>query len=192
MDYINKIARLPGVPADMIDWLILERPETFDVAWANCYRGDWMLWIAGYFADDVGSDSRKKLALAAASCAALALRYSSGDAFARPTIITVRDWLDGKATLHDVKRARDEAHVASESGASPTWGAWAAAAVAVDQCGRREIAWTAQAAAANAANAAAWAAGPNAADVVESRKILSLCADTVRRTYITPPSLDVN
>ena len=44
-------------------------------AWDKCERGDWMLWLVGKLSGEPGSDSRRKLVLAATKCARLAFKY---------------------------------------------------------------------------------------------------------------------
>src|SRR5690606_33136567 len=54
--------------------------DSFSDAWAACERGDWMLWILDTLSGPPGSDSRRAVVAAAVDCAALARKFTSGDA----------------------------------------------------------------------------------------------------------------
>lgn len=55
--------RALGACADAIVWA--ETQPDLATAWAECERGDWMLWLAGRCSGDPGSASRKQVVLAA-------------------------------------------------------------------------------------------------------------------------------
>ena len=106
-------------------------------AWAECERGDWMLWVAGKLNVD-----RKVLVAAACECAELALVHvPDGEDRPRQAIETARAWVSGNATLEQVRKAASAAYAASAADATR------AAASAAD----------AARAAASAADAAAYA-----------------------------------
>ena len=69
-------------------------------AWAECERGDWMLWLTGSLSGKPGSEARKTLVLCACECARLALPYvTAGEKRPLAAIETAERW------------ARDEAGV---------------------------------------------------------------------------------
>ena len=103
--------------------------RTLAQAWAECPRGDWLLWYAARTKCD-----RKKILLAACACARTALPYASGPE-ALAAIEAAEAWCRGETTLKDVreagKAARDCAASARRAprGSStaprwrgPTWG----------------------------------------------------------------------
>ena len=84
-------------------------------AWAECERGDWMLWVAGKLNVD-----RKVLVAAACECAELALVHvPDGEDRPRQAIETARAWVSGNATLEQVRKAASAAD-ATRAAASAT------------------------------------------------------------------------
>jgi hypothetical protein len=82
-----------------MEWAKSQQSEK--LAWENCPRGDWLLWIAGKVAID-----RKLLVEAACDCAHLALRFiKKGELRPRQAIATARAWCRGKATIEQVRSA---------------------------------------------------------------------------------------
>jgi len=78
-------------------------------AWAECERGDWMLWVAGKLNVD-----RKVLVAAACECAELALVHvPDGEDRPRQAIETARAWVSGNATLEQVRKAASAAYAAA-------------------------------------------------------------------------------
>jgi len=83
-------------------------------AWAECERGDWMLWVAGKLNVD-----RKVLVAAACECAELALVHvPDGEDRPRQAIETARAWVSGNATLEQVRKAADAARAAAYADAA--------------------------------------------------------------------------
>jgi hypothetical protein len=116
--------------------------KTLEQAWAECPRGDWMLWLAGMLGID-----RKVLVRATCACARLALPHvPAGERRPLKSIKAAEAWTRGKATIEDVRAA-------AEAALEAAWTAWEAVDVE---------AWTA-AAAAWASAAAAWASAWTAA-----------------------------
>ena len=148
---------------------------TWQSAWDNCERGDWMLWLLGKLSDGPKSQSRKKLVLAACKCARLSLKYVAKNE-KRPlkAIQVAEKWANNEkgASLQDVRAAYAAAYAAADAAAAAYAAADAAAYAAAD--------------AADAAYAAAYAA----ADAAAARtKIQKKCADIVRKTYPKAPRL---
>jgi Xaa-Pro aminopeptidase len=77
-------------------------------AWAECQRGDWMLWIIGKQAGTPLSDKRKTLVLCACECAERALPYTT-DERVKACIDTAKAWANGKATIDDLRAAKSAA-----------------------------------------------------------------------------------
>ena len=151
-----------GACPDAVKWS--KKYRSAKSAWANCERGDWLLWLAGKKAGPVGDEKRKKLVLAACGCARLALpiwqkRYPD-DKRVEVCLDTAERWARNEATLEALQVSR----INCSSAASYAYAAYAAYA---------------DDAADDAASAAA-----SAADL---SKTLAQCADIVRTFYKEPP-----
>ena len=118
--------------------------------WAECERGDWLLWLAA----KAGID-RKRLVMAACACARLALVHVRiGEERPRIAIETAEAWCRGEATIEQVREARKAADAADAAAYAAYAAAYAADAYAA----------AAAYAAAYAADADAYAAAAYAAD----------------------------
>ena len=151
-----------GACPDAVKWS--KKYRSAKSAWANCERGDWLLWLAGKKAGPVGDERRKKLVLASCACARLALpiwqkRYPD-DKRVEVCLDTAERWARNEATLEALQVSR----INCSSAASYAYAAYAAYA---------------DDAADDAASAAA-----SAADL---SKTLAQCADIVRTFYKEPP-----
>ena len=146
--------------SNAVEWARSQKSAA--AAWKSCERGDWMLWLLGKLSGEPESASRKKLVLAACSCARLSLKYvRKGEDRPRIAIETAERYARGEVlTMDDVRKA---AAAASASAAS------AAAAAAY-------VAYVADAAAAAAA-------------YVARKTTFKKCADIVREHYPQPPRL---
>ena len=77
-------------------------------AWAECPRGDWMLWIAGKLSGPVGSPARRLLVRGAVACARTVLdKIPEGEA--RSEIAAVLDALDAPLSRGAGARAGEHA-----------------------------------------------------------------------------------
>lgn len=85
------------------------------VAWRECRRGDWMLWLLWQLDVD-----RKRLVLAACGCARLSLHLApDGDDRPRIAIETAEAWARGDGpTLDDVRRSASAAFAAADADAA--------------------------------------------------------------------------
>ena len=129
-------------------------------AWAECERGDWMLWLTGSLSGKPGSEARKTLVLCACECARLALPYvTAGEKRPLAAIETAERW------------ARDEAGVTL---AAADYADCAAAHCAAAHC---------------AAHCADYAAAQCAANAYSANAVLKDCADIVRKHYPRPPKI---
>jgi len=141
-------------------------------AWDECERGDWMLWLLGKLAGPPDSVSRKRLVKAALACARLApaIENPEFEQIRQTCLKTVNDYLDGTASLEDVKAAANAAYAAAYAAYAAAYAAYAVYAVAY------------------AANAAIYAA---AAYSTERRRqeVLRLLADEVRKVYVEVPKI---
>jgi len=151
-----------------IQWLESLPPDADP--WAECERGDWMLWFAAMLEYD-----RKLIVTAACCCARLASPFvPDGDARPRIALETAEAWTRGEATIWEVGRAYPAADGAYPTAANA---AYAAPANAASAAPANAAAKAASAAPANAA----YANAANAADYASSRrKILTQCANIVR------------
>jgi len=137
-------------------------------AWNECQRGDWMLWLLEKLAGPPNSESRKRLVKAALACARLApaIENPKSEQTRQTCLKTTNDYLDGTASLEDVKAAANAADAAAY-----------------------DAAYAAAYAAANAAYAATYATAYAAAYAVYSAEpnALQLCAIEVRKIYPEVP-----
>ena len=162
-----------GACSEAVKWS--KKYRSAKSAWANCERGDWLLWLAGKKAGPVGDEKRKKLVLAACGCARIALpiwqkRYPD-DKRVEVCLDTAERWARNEATLEALQVSR----INCSSAASYAYAAYAASA-----------AYAAYAAYAASAAYAAYAAYA-AASAADRSKTLAQCADIVRTFYKEPP-----
>lgn len=147
------------------EWAATQPDPT--TAWQQCPRGDWMLWLIGQQVGAPGTESRKRLVLAACRCARLALdiyeRRYPDDPRPRRAIETAEAHVRGEATLQEMRTAAAAAYAASAYSSS----AYASSSAAAD---------AADAASADAAYA------EKARDEIRMR-----CAAIVRELYPEPP-----
>src|ERR1017187_2989422 len=106
-----------GACPDAVKWS--NKYRSAKSAWANCERGDWLLWLAGKKAGPVGDEKRKKLVLAACGCARIALpiwqkRYPD-DKRVEVCLDTAERWARNEATLEALKVARKNAYAAANA-----------------------------------------------------------------------------
>ena len=159
-----------GPCPEAIVWLRTQ-PD-FETAWANCQRGDWMLWLLGRLCRTI--EDRKILVRTACACARLSLQYVPPDE-QRPRIAieTAEAWANRMAgvTIGDVRNAAHAAHAAYAAYVAYVADAASVAAVYAS------YASVAAAYAYDAASAASYAA---------SQHVLAQCAEIVRKHYATP------
>ena len=190
---------------ESLDWIGSRRSAAR--AWAECERGDWMLWLLGRLAGPLESESRRRLVLCACECARLSLHYvPAGEDRPRVAIETAERWARCEAgvTLDDVRAAAYAAAYAADAAdaavavayaADAAYAAYAYAAYAYAADAAYAAAYAADAAyaaacAAYAADAAVYAAyaADAAAYAADARaRTLRECADIVRRHYPEPP-----
>lgn len=115
----------------------------FDRIWAECHRGDDLLWLLAHGIGRPGWPTHKQVVLLTCDCAERALKFlPKKEDRPRKAIETVRKWTNGEATLSQVMDAANAADIATAAAALAS--AWQANYVAA-----------AHIAAAHAANAAA-------------------------------------
>ncbi len=146
--------------------------KTLTEAWATCERGDWMLWYAAKVNID-----RKSLMKAACACARLALPYLPSDEL-RPAraIETAERWIDGGATVDEVRNAADAAYAAASAYATVAADASYAATAAYAAASAYTVVATVTAAAATATAAAVAVAAAGTIYNITLKR----CADIVR------------
>jgi hypothetical protein len=87
--------------------------------WAECHRGDWLLWLCGKMADKEGWPTREELVVAACACAERSLKYvRTGEERPRIAIETARRWAQGQAKISEVRAAADAAYSAAYADAA--------------------------------------------------------------------------
>ena len=112
---------------ESLEWL---SDRDLDTAWAECPRGDWLLWLTA----KAGID-RKRLVMSACSTAREALRFvPEGEDRPRIAIETAEAWCRSEATIEQVREARWNANAAAADAyaADAADAAAAAAAYAAD------------------------------------------------------------
>jgi len=113
---------------EAVDWIEAHPGMTFERAWAECPRGDWMLWIAARLGVE-----RKTLVLAACACARLALKFvKPGEERPLRCIETTERWARGEATIVEVCTARAAATAAAYAATPAAYAAADAAHAATD------------------------------------------------------------
>jgi hypothetical protein len=118
--------RAMGACEDAVEWL--SKQKSVKQAWADCERGDWMLWLLGKLSGEPGCEKRKKLVLAACGCARLSLKYvKKGEKRPLIAIQTAEKWANGKATIEEVRTAAYAA-AAYDAAAYDAYAAYDAAA----------------------------------------------------------------
>ena len=144
---------------------------TWEQMYLTCERGDWLLWLAGKCEID-----HKLLVSSACDCAETVVHLASSKS--RKLLSVIREWVEGKATIKEVKIAAAADAVYDAAAADAAADVVAAAYAAVDAAAYAvyDAVYDAANAAAYAAYAAAYAA---AADVVAANQ--KQCADLVRK-----------
>jgi hypothetical protein len=158
---------------EAIEWV---GDKTLDEAWAQCERGDWMLWLA----QESGVDKRT-LTLAKARCAKLVVHLMKDERSVKAVEVAERYGL-GEATDKELGQARRAAVAAAAADANAA--TYAGAGAGADA--------NAATYAGAVADAAAYAAADDAYDAhaavayvayaaAEREKVLSQCADICRQ-----------
>ena len=80
--------------------------KSSEEAWNNCSRGDWMLWITSNLEVDI-----KILTLAKVHCA-LTVKHLMKDKRSIEALEVALKFVNGKATLEELKIAADAAYIA--------------------------------------------------------------------------------
>ncbi|HDY66587.1 hypothetical protein LCGC14_2658060 [marine sediment metagenome] len=112
---IKKLKKLdPCVEA--IEWL--KDQDNRQQAWNDCGRGDWMLWLLGKQSGPPEGKKRKLLVLACCECAKLSLKYvKKGEKKPLIAIETAEKWVNGEATINEVRTAYAYAYASAASAA---------------------------------------------------------------------------
>ena len=164
-----------GACSDAVAWARTQ--PSLAAAWRTCKRGDWMLWLAGRRIGTSGSRAHRRVVLAAAKCARLALPIWTAehpdDDRPRLAIVAAERWAR-IPTDENKTAASDVAYVAGTCSAA----AFAAAAFAA----------AASAAAASATTfAASAAAAASDASAATHKRSLARSAAIVRRIIPVAP-----
>ena len=108
-----------GACNDAVKWA--RSQKSAQSAWDTCKRGDWMLWLLGKLAGKPGEAKRRKLVLAACSCARLSLPHvSAGEMRPLKAIETAEAWARcaSNVSIEDVHAAADAADAAYAAAAA--------------------------------------------------------------------------
>ena len=153
-------------------------------AWDACERGDWMLFLLGKLSGRRGGKKHKKLVLAVCGCAELAIKYSDKNRkVCLATIRIAQRWVNGKATIQQVRVAADAAYIVAYDSSDVAAHAAADAAYAVAHDSDDVAAHAAVHSAVDASHAAlaaARAAADAAHNTARSAHDAALAADAAR------------
>ena len=107
----DKLAALNACP-DAVEWA--KTQPSMKAAWANCERGDWMLWLLAMTkCRRPERRYRGPLVRAACECARLSLKYvPKGEKRPLKAIQAVEKWADGKLAIGVVLDAASAAYAA--------------------------------------------------------------------------------
>ena len=111
---MNETIKKLGACEEGLDWL---GDKPLDAAWAECHRGDWMLWVA----DKVGVDI-KTLTLAKVRCARL-VQHLMKNQRSLDVLVIAEAFAGGKATAAQLEAA----YAAAAADAAAADAAYAAA-----------------------------------------------------------------
>ena len=134
--------------------------NTFQEAWKNCWRGDWMLWLAGELKVPL-----KPLTLAKALCSKTIIHLMK-DERSKKAVEVAEKYGRGKATRKQLDAAAADAYVADAAAYASAYAAadvYAADAAAYAAASAYAAAYASVYAAASAADASAYVAA-DAAD----------------------------
>jgi hypothetical protein len=102
------VLRAWHVCIDASDWVEARLDRTLAELWAECPRGDWMMWLAAHLGVD-----RRRVVLAACDVVEPVLAHvPAGEERPRRAIEVARRWARGEATADEVGAAADDAHAA--------------------------------------------------------------------------------
>ena len=117
------------------DWALTQ--PTWEAAWANCERGDWMLHYIGRHITEQGGPEHCKLILAVVACGRLALPFAGGQQNKLSVIWNeLERWGNGEdVDLDKLARDTEAAGAAAWAAEAARAAAWAAAGAAMlKQC----------------------------------------------------------
>jgi hypothetical protein len=175
----DHLVRLTACP-EAVDWA---GDKSVAQAWAECERGDWMLWLAGRVMTD-----RRPVVLAACDCAeSAAIHWTDDTATACLWAIdAARRWARSETDTDEVRAAAATSAAASYDATSAT-----AAAAAASASAASASASYAAASAASAAYSAAAAYYASAADASYSaRSGSSATSADIVRSYISGADIE--
>ena len=111
--FVTKLKQLNAC-SEAIDW-ITKNNYTFEQAWNNCHRPDWMYWLIGRTKLD-----RKLVVLSAVECAELAIEFVNEDSLLAVVwcLDATRRWCEGEDNLDEVQAAADAAAAAADAAAA--------------------------------------------------------------------------
>lgn len=107
MTNLHKLLSKLGACNEAVKW---SNGKTLSVAWNECDRADWMLWLVGNMAGREGWPTRQQIMLVACLIAEDALpifekKYPDDDRV-RKCIEVTRAWAKGETTIEQVREAR--------------------------------------------------------------------------------------
>jgi hypothetical protein len=115
MTWIDTLAKQRPC-SDGLEWA--KEYKSFKLAWADCQRGDWMLWFLGRHCKTV--NQRKRLVYTACQCARLTSPYiDNGELRPLKAVETAEAWTRGEATLDQVEGSVGCANLYIASWGSP-------------------------------------------------------------------------
>ena len=148
--------------------------KTWEEAYKNCQRGDWLLWLF----QKTNPDNLKELTLAKGHCANT-VRHLMKDEASTKAVDTAIAFGEGKATREELNSAQAAAYAAAYAAYAAAYAAYAAAYAAY--AANAAAYDVADYAAAYAANAAAYDVADYAAAYAAKKEIQQLTADIWRK-----------
>jgi hypothetical protein len=213
----REISKLKEMDACAQALAYLEKQSSYQEAWENCTRGDWMLWLLGKVLDEGNEVEFRRLTLAKARCSKLVIDLICDD-YSKKAVEVAEKFGLGEATREELDSAAADAYAYAGLNTDLTIASTFALTSALASASTSSLASTfpstsdsmfiypsaaASVAASVAASAAASAAVDNAFDATHTPnfyayrslaykikiKVLLDCAEIVREIYSEPPTL---
>lgn len=175
--FLDRLSKLDACP-EACDWV---GSRSLEDAWAECPRGDWMIWGAMRMAGRPGWSSAQEVVEVLCDIVEPALRHvPAGEFLPAEALAVVRRWCAGDATMAEVDSSGAAADAAAAAYTEATAAVVSASFAAKAAAAVADAAKAAAVAARNAAAAAYAAEAAEAADAADSDITLQGQADLIR------------
>ena len=118
------LLRAIGACREAVEWT---KGKTFEEAWKECVRADWMLWLCGKMVGTAGWPTKQEIVLLACDFAESSLKYwekkHPNDKRPHEAIAAARAWAQSGATSDSdvAKKLRGAAAAAAAAYAEKVW-----------------------------------------------------------------------